>query len=69
LRARLFELGLVCDEQPATDGGSVLDVESSRRQLEKLCREANLEFAAYVSPCLPGAGFVEFARDTASSAA
>jgi GTP-binding protein HflX len=69
LRARLFELGLVRDEQPAADGGSVVEVESSQRQLEKLCREENLDFAASVSPCLPGAGFVEFARDTASSAA
>ena len=68
-RARLFELGLVQDELPTADGGSNLEVETSQRQLESLCREAGLDFAASVAPCLPAAGFVEFARDTASSAA
>ncbi|MEX1995115.1 MAG: ribosome rescue GTPase HflX [Steroidobacteraceae bacterium] len=69
LRARLYELQLVRDELPSTDGGTSLVVESSHQQLEALCREAGLDFATAVSPCLPGAGFVEFPRETASSAA
>ena len=69
LRARLFEEGLVRGETPAQDGGSRLDVETSARHLEALCRSAGLDFDASVSPCLPGEGFVEFVRDAASSAA
>jgi GTP-binding protein HflX len=69
LRARLYELQLVRDELPSADGGTSLVVESSHQQLEALCREAGLDFASAVSPCLPGAGFVEFPRETASSAA
>ena len=42
---------------------------SSHQELEALCREAGVDFAAAVSPCLPAAGFVEFERDAASSAA
>ena len=42
---------------------------SSHQELEALCREAGVDFATAVSPCLPGAGFVEFKRDAASSAA
>jgi len=69
LRARLFELGLVREESPLADGGTCLVVESSHQQLESLCREAGVDFAGAVSPCLPDAGFVEFPRETASSAA
>ena len=69
LRARLFELGLVREEAPLPDGGTSLVVESSHPQLESLCREAGVDFADAVSPCLPDAGFVEFPRETASSAA
>jgi GTP-binding protein HflX len=68
-RARLFELSMVRDEAPAADGGSSLEVETSQRQLEMQCRDAGLDFAACVSPCLPDAGFVEFARGPATSAA
>jgi GTP-binding protein HflX len=69
LRARLYELGLVREEVPLADGGTSLTVESSHQQLESLCREAGVDFAGAVSPCLPDAGFVEFPRETASSAA
>ncbi len=69
LRARLYELQLVRDETPAADGGTSLVVESSHQQLEILCREAGLDFGSAVSPCLPDAGFVEFPREAASSAA
>ncbi|MGH8131461.1 MAG: ribosome rescue GTPase HflX [Steroidobacteraceae bacterium] len=69
LRARLFELRLVREESIMTNGDSRLVVESSHQQLESLCREAGIDFATAVSPCLPAAGFVEFPRDTASSAA
>jgi GTPase len=69
LRARLFELGHVREEMPAADGGTRLEVEMSQRQLESLCRDAGLEFDAVATPCLPAEGFVEFARDAASSAA
>ena len=69
LRARLFEQDLVREEEPLPDGGTRLVVESSHQQLESLCREAGVDFTRAVSPCLPGAGFVEFPRETASSAA
>ena len=69
LRARLFELGIVREESPTADGGTRLQVETSLRQLEALCRDAGLDVDACVSPCLPAEGFVEFARDAAISAA
>jgi GTP-binding protein HflX len=69
LRARLFELHLVREELPLPDGGTSLVIESSHQQLESLCREAGLDFAAAVSPCLPAEGFVEFPRESATSAA
>jgi GTP-binding protein HflX len=69
LRARLYELKLVRGEEPLAEGDTRLLVESSHQQLEALCREAGVDFATAVSPCLPGAGFVEFKRDAASSAA
>ena len=70
LRAKLYALKLVRgEEESRADGNTRLLVESSHQQLEALCREAGVEFAAAVSPCLPGAGFVEFKRDAASSAA
>ena len=69
LRAKLFALKLVRGEEALTEGNTRLLVESSHQQLEALCREAGVDFATAVSPCLPGAGFVEFKRDAASSAA
>jgi GTP-binding protein HflX len=69
LRARLYELRLVRAEEALEDGNSRLVVESSPQELELLCREAGVEFASAVSPCLPAPGFVEFKRDAASSAA
>ena len=69
LRARLYELRLVREESPLPGGDTRLTVESSHQALEALCREAGVDFATAVSPCLPAAGFVEFPRDTASSAA
>jgi GTPase len=69
LRARLYEEKLVRDESHLPSGEVRLVVDSSHQQLESLCREAGVDFASAVSPCLPGAGFVEFPRDTASSAA
>jgi len=69
LRARLYELGLVRAEASSADGGVELTVESSHQQLEALCRSAGVEFGRAVSPCLPAGGFVEFGRDSASSAA
>jgi hypothetical protein len=68
-RAPPDALHLLRAEWPSADGGTTLVVESSHQQLEALCREAGLDFASAVSPCLPGAGFVEFPRETASSAA
>jgi len=59
----------VREEAPLPDGGTRLVVESSHQQLESLCREAGVDFGRAVSPCLPDAGFVEFPRETASSAA
>jgi GTP-binding protein HflX len=69
LRARLYELRLVRAEEALPDGTARLAVEASHQQLEALCREAGLDFAAAVSPCLHAPGFVEFARDPATSAA
>ncbi len=69
LRARLHELKLVRAESPLADGGTSLVVEASHQQLESLCRAAGLDFASSVSPCLPDASFVEFPRETTSSAA
>jgi GTP-binding protein HflX len=69
LRARLYELGLVRGEATGPDGGAELTVESSHQQLETLCREAGVDFAHAVAPCLPAGGFVEFGRESASSAA
>jgi GTPase len=69
LRAKLYALRLVRAEEALPDGNSRLLVESSHQQLENLCREAGVDFGTAVSPCLPGAGFVEFKRDAASSAA
>jgi GTP-binding protein HflX len=69
LRARLYELRLVRAEEAMEDGNTRLIVESSPQELELLCREAGVEFASAVSPCLPAPGFVEFKRDAASSAA
>jgi GTPase len=69
LRARLFSLRLVRAEETLPDGNTRLLVEASHQELEALCREAGVDFATAVSPCLPGAGFVEFKRDAASSAA
>jgi GTP-binding protein HflX len=69
LRARLYEEDYVRSEEALPDGGVRLTVETSHAELESLCREAGIDFAAAVSPCLPGAGFVEFPRDAASSAA
>ena len=69
LRARLYELRLVREEEALAEGNTRLIVESSHQELEALCREAGVDFASAVSPCLPAAGFVEFPRDTASSAA
>ena len=69
LRARLYELRLVRGEESLPDGNTRLLVESSHQELEALCRAAGVDFAAAVSPCLPGAGFVEFKTDAASSAA
>jgi GTP-binding protein HflX len=69
LRARLFELGLVKSETAADDGGSCIIVEASHQQLEALCREAGVDFASVVSPCLPLKGFVEFPTEPATSAA
>jgi GTP-binding protein HflX len=69
LRAKLYERRLVREESALPDGAARLVVESSHQELEILCREAGVDFATAVSPCLPAAGFVEFPRDTASSAA
>jgi GTP-binding protein HflX len=69
LRAKLYATEIVRAEETLPDGGARLAVETSHRQLENLCREAGIDFAQAVSPCLPAAGFVEFPRDTASSAA
>jgi GTP-binding protein HflX len=69
LRARLYSLRLVRAEEALPDGNARLLVEASHQELEALCREAGVDFATAVSPCLPGAGFVEFKRDAASSAA
>jgi GTP-binding protein HflX len=69
LRAKLFELGLVRSETSVDDGGSRIIVEASHQQLEALCREAGVDFRTAVSPCMPVGGFVEFADETASSAA
>jgi GTP-binding protein HflX len=69
LRARLYELRLVRGESALPDGDTRLIVESSHQELESLCREAGVDFSSAVSPCLPAAGFVEFPRDAASSAA
>ena len=69
LRARLYEMKLVRSEEAMEDGNARLVVESSPQELELLCREAGVEFASSVSPCLPAPGFVEFKRDAASSAA
>ncbi len=69
LRARLYEMKLVRAEEAMEDGNARLVVESSPQELELLCREAGVEFACAVSPCLPAPGFVEFKRDAASSAA
>jgi hypothetical protein len=56
-------------EEALAEGGTRLVVESSLPELEALCREAGVDFATAVSPCLPAAGFVEFPRDAAISAA
>ncbi|MGH8203592.1 MAG: ribosome rescue GTPase HflX [Steroidobacteraceae bacterium] len=69
LRARLYERRAVREEEALPDGDARLIVESSHQELETLFREAGADFAASVSPCLPVAGFVEFPRDAASSAA
>ena len=69
LRAQLFELGLVRGESAVDDGGCLLIVEASHRQLESLCHEAGIEFNRIVSPCASTGGFVEFPGTTASSAA
>jgi GTP-binding protein HflX len=69
LRARLYELRLVRAEESLPDGEARIVVEASHQQLEALCREAGVDFASAVSPCLPAPGFVEFPRDAASSAA
>jgi len=69
LRARLYEKRVVRSEEALADGRSRLVVETSHAELEALCRGAAVDFAAVVSPCLPGAGFVEFPRDAATSAA
>jgi len=69
LRARLYGLRLVREESALPDGDTRLIVEASHQELESLCREAGVDFASVVSPCLTGAGFVEFPSDTASSAA
>jgi GTP-binding protein HflX len=69
LRARLYAMRIVRAEESLPDGGARFTVETSHPELEALCREAGLDFAQVVSPCLPAAGFVEFPRDTASSAA
>ena len=69
LRARLYEEKLVRDESTLPGGETRLTVEASHQRLEALCREAGVDFATAVSPCLPAGGFVEFPRDAASSAA
>jgi GTPase len=69
LRAKLYELRLVRAEEGMADGNTRLAVEASLQQLEALCREAGVDFASAVSPCLPAPGFVEFKCDAASSAA
>ena len=69
LRARLYELKLVRAEEALPEGHARLVVEASHPLLESLCREAGVDFASAVSPCLPAPGFVEFPRDAASSAA
>jgi GTP-binding protein HflX len=69
LRAKLYSLKLVRAEETLPSGDTRLVVECSHPQLESLCREAGVDFAASVSPCLPGAGFVEFKPDAATSAA
>jgi GTP-binding protein HflX len=69
LRARLYEMRLVRAEEPLPDGRARLVVEASHPALEALCRAAGVDFATAVSPCLRGAGFVEFPRDAATSAA
>jgi len=69
LRARLYQLRLVRAEEALAEGETRLIVESSLPELEALCREAGVDFATAVSPCLPAAGFVEFPRDAAISAA
>ena len=69
LRAQMYAMRIVRGEEALPDGGTRLAVETSHRELEALCREAGVDFTGAVSPCLPAAGFVEFPRDTASSAA
>ena len=60
---------VVRGEESLPEGPVRLIVETSHPELESLCRDAGVDFAAAVSPCLPGAGFVEFPRDAAISAA
>jgi GTP-binding protein HflX len=69
LRARLYQERLVREEESLPGGDTRLTVEASHQRLESICNEAGLDFASAVSPCMPAAGFVEFAGDAASSAA
>jgi GTP-binding protein HflX len=69
LRARLYDLKLVRGEEATPEGSVRLWVEAPVSLLESLCREAGVDFASAVSPCLPAPGFVEFPRDAATSAA
>ena len=69
LRARLYGLSAVRGETSGADGAIELVVELSHQRMESLCREAGVDFARAVSPCLPAGGFVEFQRETATTAA
>jgi GTPase len=69
LRSKLYERKFVRAEEALPEGLVRLELETSHQELEALCREAGVDFASAVSPCLPAPGFVEFPRDAATSAA
>jgi GTP-binding protein HflX len=68
-RARLFEAGAVMHQRLLDDGGCELELSLRRRDLERICRDDDLEMPPEITSCVPGERFLQSERSKAASAA
>ncbi len=68
-RARLFAAGAVMHQRLLEDGGCELELSLRRRDLERICRDDDLELPPEITSCMPGEPFLQSERSKAAGAA